>query len=145
MKKKAFFLFAALSLMLAACNTNEPTNESIIGTWSEPYHVKDGVKSITFNEDGTLFYLHKVDTTWSIQPTIAPIGANQYYSITEDDKLCISGRGRYVDIEAQKVDTLPFMFITDYNIKGDTLTIDTFAYDGGLESRFIKSIILYKL
>ena len=77
-------------------------------------------------------------------PTVAPDHAKLNYSVTDDNKLCISGRGRYIDIEAQTADTVPFSFITDYTIKGKTLTIDSFSLDGGLEHKFEKRIILYK-
>ena len=145
MKTLKLFVFAALVVMFAACNTQEPEPSSLIGFWHEPYHVYTFVKTMTFNEDGTLIYLEKRDTTVHGQiSTSAPDGAKLNYSVTDDNKLCISGKGRYIDIEAQTVDTVPFSFLTDYTIKGKTLTIDSFSLDGGLDRVFMKQIILYK-
>jgi hypothetical protein len=142
MKTPKLFIFSALVLMLAACNTPEPS--SLIGYWAQPYHVSSFIKSMTFHEDGTLIYLMKADTTHVPIWTVAPDYAKLNYSVTDDNKLCISGKGRYIDIEAQTIDTVPFTFFTDFTIKGKTLTIDSFSLDGGLERRFEKQIILYK-
>ncbi|MBR4563327.1 MAG: hypothetical protein IKO26_02620 [Paludibacteraceae bacterium] len=144
MKTPKLFIFAALAVLFAACTTPEPKPSNLIGYWSQPYHVYSFIKTMTFNEEGTLIYREKVDTTHVPIWTAAPDYAKLNYFVTDDNKLCISGRGRYIDIEAQTIDTVPFSFITDYTIKGKTLTIDSFSLDGGLEHKFEKRIILYK-
>lgn len=143
---KKIFLFAVVALMSVACNSNAPeSKQQLVGIWSEPYHVKDAVQEFTFNENGTLIYIHKHDSTWTgIVHQWAPSYADLQYSVTNDEKLRISGKGRTVDIEAQTVDSVNFTFVTDYTIKGNTLTIDSFSYDGGLLSRFYYNIKLEK-
>ena len=140
---KKTLLFIATMMLFVACN-NEPDDVSLIGTWSEPYHVADGIRVMTFNEDGSMIYQLKHDTTMWIQLHWAPKEVRLSYLVTDDDKLCFSGRGRHIDYEAQKIDTVPFEFLTDYTIKGKTLIVDSFSYDGGLETNFMKSITLYK-
>jgi hypothetical protein len=53
--KTKFFLFA-LVVAFMACSTNDPEKKELLGTWSEPYHVDIMVKTMTFNDDGTLTY-----------------------------------------------------------------------------------------
>ena len=146
MKRANFLIIVAIVAMITACNPDQPkSQQQLIGTWSEPYNVKDAVKEFTFNEDGSLIYINKHDSTWTgpVQQW-APTYANLFFSLTDDEKLCISGRGRSIDTEEKTVDSIPFTFITDYSIKGNKLTIDSFSYDGGLETIFYKSLQLEK-
>lgn len=50
MKTKIFLLAGLLAVLCTACNTNSPEQKQLIGTWSEPYHVKTTVKSLTFKK-----------------------------------------------------------------------------------------------
>lgn len=126
--------------MFAACNSNIPDEKrQLIGTWSEPYHVNIMVKSITFNEDGTLIYIDKPDTTWNTVVDDAGNSAKLNYSV-KNDKLIITGYTRPYPSD----DTKPFSFTSGYNIVENTLTIDSFSYDGGDRSSFYKPLKLIK-
>jgi len=145
MKATKVLILASFALMIAACNTsNDPNPVSLVGKWSEPYHVYAYVTTMTFNEDGTMEYIRRPDTTCTPVFADGGWGAILQYAVTEDNKLRFSGKGRHIDYEAQKVDTVPFTFLTDYSVKGSTLTIDSFSCDGGLERNFYKSVVLHK-
>ena len=89
------------------------------------------VKSMTFNEDGTVIYSNKPDTTWNTYPTYGGNYAKLNYAIIENGKLRFSGY-------APK-------FSTDSPYKAHTLTIDSFAYDGGTMTEFEKTLKLKKI
>ena len=136
-------LFAAVVAMCVACNTNNPESKELIGTWSDPVQVY--IRTFVFCEDGALLYTYAPDPRWDgAIPAEAGDGATLHYMVTENNQLCISGE--YVDdlTMEQTFDTIPFMFLTNFQIKGNTLTLDSFAYDGGINSRFDKNLILYK-
>jgi len=137
--KAKFIVFAFIAAVLTACNSNEPSRKELIGTWSEPYHINTMVKTVTFNEDGTLIFSNKPDTTWN--PVIDEAGdyAQLHYSVI-NHKLHFSGETR----PYPSADTKPFAFTTDYSIVNNVLTIDSFSYDGGANSKFYKPLILYK-
>ena len=137
MKKKLFILIA-LAAFFCACDTDKPKNEQIIGTWSEQDHATSFVKFFCFNEDGTLQYYKKPDTTMP-GPDEAGEGATLHYSLTDEDKLLFYGE--VMDL-ANNLN--PFAFVSDYSIKGNVLTIDSFAYDGGIHTKFYKHLKLYK-
>lgn len=143
-KKAMFISVLFLSAVFAACNTNSPTRQDLIGIWSEPYHVNDMVKAITFKENGTLIYTDKPDTTWSIVPTYGGTYAELYYTITEEDKIRFSGETIKFSIDSPYIDTVSFAFTSAYKIKGRTLTIDSFAYDGGISTSFYRPLKLKK-
>ena len=138
------FLFATMSLLLAACNTYEPIPNQLIGTWSEPYHVSIYVKSFTFYEDGRLEYQRIPDTTWN--PVIDEAGDFGKLNFkVKNNKMYLSGMGLYSKDDTSKYEYVPFEYVTDYSIMGNTLTIDSFSCDGGLLSRFYYNIKLLKL
>lgn len=129
---KKILLFTISVVLCVACDTNDPQQKELIGTWSEQYHVNINVKSITFNADGTLNYVDKPDTTWDNIPDWGGNYATMKYSV-KNQKLAFSG-DRF---------STPFSFSSDYSIKDNVLTIDSFAYDGGINTLF-KPLILYK-
>ena len=141
--KTKIFLFSVLALFFAACNNNEPENKELLGTWSEPYHVNIYVKTITFWDNDTLAYTNKPDTTWDIVVDDAGQFAKLRYSVN-NHQLSISGERIVFDNSTSKFVHEPFAFSTGYSIKDNVLTIDSFSYDGGLNSKYYKPVILYK-
>lgn len=141
--KTKLFLFAAVVAMCVACNGNNPESKELIGTWSEPYHVEAYVKTITFYDDDTLVYCHKPDTTWSIVVDDAGDFARLRY-VAKNYQLCISGERIVFDDSKSKYVHEPFAFSTGYSIEGNVLTLDSFSYDGGINSRYYKPLVLYK-
>lgn len=139
--KRKIFLLAALTILLAACNTNNPEQKELIGTWSEPYHVNIYVKTITFCDNDTLVYTNKPDTTWN--PVIDEAGdfARLQY-IANKHQLSISGERIVFDNSTSKFVREPFAFSTGYSIEGNVLTLDSFSYDG--YSTYHKPVIVYK-
>jgi hypothetical protein len=141
--KTKIFLFSVLALLFAACNTNEPENKELLGTWSEPYHVNIYVKTITFWDNDTLAYTNKPDTTWDVVVDDAGQFAKLRYSVN-NHQLSISGERIVFDNSTSKFVHEPFAFSTGYSIKDNVLTIDSFSYDGGLNSKYYKPVIFYK-
>ncbi len=141
--KTKFFLFAVVMAMCVACNTNNPESKELIGTWSEPYHVENMVKSITFNENGTLIYTNKPDTTWPVVIDYAGEFAELQF-VAKNHQLRISGERNVFDESTLHFVREPFAFSTGYSIEGTVLTLDSFSYDGGLDSKYYKPLILYK-
>lgn len=135
---KKYFLFAMIAMLCMACNTNNPEQKELVGTWSQPYHVDITVKSLTFNTDGSLIYTDKPDTT-SV-PVIDWAGdyAKLQYSV-KDKVLHFTGYSK-----RSVTDSIPFAFSSSFSIKDKTLVIDSFAYDGGMNTNFIKPLELYK-
>ena len=87
--KTKFFLFA-LVVAFMACSTNDPEKKELLGTWSEPYHVDIMVKTMTFNDDGTLTYTNRPDTTWNVVIDYAGEFAQLRYT-AKNHQLHISG------------------------------------------------------
>ena len=141
--KTKIILFSVLALLFAACNNNEPEQKKIIGTWSEPYHVNVYIKTITFCDDDTLVYTEKPDTTWNVVVDDAGRFARLRY-VANNHQLGISGERIVFDDLTSKYVREPFEFSTGYSIEGNALIIDSFSYDGGLNSRYYKPFILYK-
>lgn len=136
---KKYLLFAAMAVVLAACNPNNPEQRTLVGTWSEQYHVNEIVKSITFHANGTLDYVAKPDTTWDVVIDWGGDYAKQKY-VVKDNTLFFSGN---FSIDADE--SVPYAFSSRYAIQDDVLTIDSFAYDGGIYTQFIKPLVLYKV
>ena len=134
-----------IALFFASCNSNTPIEQKLIGTWSEPYHVNDMVKSMTFYEDGTVIYSNKPDTTWNTYPTYGGNYARLNYAIIENGKLRFSGYAPKFSTDSPYIDTVLFAFVSDFRIKAHTLTIDSFAYDGGTMTDFEKTLKLKKI
>ena len=122
-----------LKFDLSNNGTTDPQQKELIGTWSEQYHVNINVASITFNEDGTLNYVNKPDTTWDVVNHWGGEYATMKYSVKNQK---IAFFGSYYSI--------PFAFSSGYSIKDNMLTIDSFAYDGGVNHAQFKQLILYK-
>ena len=141
MKSKLFLLFA-LAVAFVACNTNDPERKELLGTWSEPYHVEIMVKTMTFNDDGTLTYTNRPDTTWDVVIDYAGEFAQLRYT-AKNHQLHISGERKYYDNTIGKMAYEPFTFSTGYSIKENVLTLDSFSYDGGYSIDY-KQVILYK-
>lgn len=133
--KMNFFVLAALTLIFAACSTNNPEQKELVGTWSEQYYEQTMIKSITFKNDGFLLYTDKPTS----EETWPGINAELKYSIANMSKLCFSG-----EAVLHRDDTIAFSFVSDYSITNNILTIDSFAYDGGVTTQFVKPLILYK-
>lgn len=143
MKKKLFLFAAVVATICVACTVNSPETKELIGTWSEPYHVETYVKTVTFYDGGTLVYTNKPDTTWSIVVDDAGEYAQLRY-VASKHQLSISGERIVFDESTSRYVREPFTFTTGYAIKGNVLTIDSFSYDGGLNSRYYKPLILYQ-
>ncbi len=62
----------------------------------------------------------------------------------KNHQLHISGERKYYDNTIGKMAYEPFTFSTGYSIKENVLTIDSFSYDGGYDSKYYKPVILYK-
>lgn len=139
MNKNTIFclLLCFMLLFVASCDSNNPEQDKLIGTWSEPYHVNETVKSLTFKSDGTLIYIDKPDTTRSVVIAWGGVYKQLHYSVKES-QLFISGYNKVT------TDSVPFNYSTSYSIKGDVLTIDYFSYDGSLVSPSISPFVLYK-
>ena len=84
----------------------------------------------------------KPDTTWSTVIDEAGRFATLRYSV-KNNKLHFSGENSVWSEETSHYEDVPFSFATNYSIQGNVLTIDSFAYDGGLNTLF-KSLTLYK-
>lgn len=140
--KTKFFLFA-LVVAFMACSTNDPEKKELLGTWSEPYHVDIMVKTMTFNDDGTLTYTNRPDTTWDVVIDYAGEFAQLRYT-AKNHQLHISGERKDYDNTIGKMVYEPFTFSTGYSIKENVLTLDSFSYDGGYDSKYYKPLILYK-
>lgn len=139
MKARFFLVVAFSAVLLMACNNDNPDRNALIGTWSEPYHVDITVKSIMFNANGTLEYLDVPDTTWETVIDWGGHSAKLNY-VVKNNKLYFSGDSHPLPFVGSK----PFAFSSEYSIENNMLTIDSFSYDGGIDSRFYKPLILYK-
>ena len=138
---KLIFLSAVAGIFIA-CEAISQEEKALIGKWSEQYHVDIYVASINFDEDGFAHYQKKPDTTWSTVIDEAGRFATLRYSV-KNNKLHFSGENSVWSEETSHYEDVPFSFATDYSIQGNVLTIDSFAYDGGLKTLF-KSLTLYK-
>ena len=79
---KKFLFLALMACALIACDKKvAPQQKTIIGKWSEAYHVNTVVKSLTFYEDSVLNYEEKPDTTWENIPDWAGNYATLNYTI----------------------------------------------------------------
>ena len=143
MNKFELCFFAALCCMLVACDNNNPGQNKLLGTWSEPLGIHVSVNALTFNADGIAVYANIPDTTMSVYPTGGVIYGQMNY-VVEKDKLCFIGNGVRYDETGLPIDTVPFEYASVFSITGNILTIDSFAYDGGIMTQFIKPLIFYK-
>ena len=141
--KAKVLIFVVLATIFAACNSNEPKSKVLLGTWSEPLGFQVSVRTLTFNADGSAVYATMPDTTMSIYPTGGVIYGHMNY-VALDNRLCFKGNGVKFDVDGSPVDTIPFEFFTDFLVEKNKLIIDSFAYDGGINSKFIKPLILHK-
>ena len=142
MKTLKLIFLSAVAGIFIACEAISPEEKALIGKWSEQYHVDMYVESITFDEEGLAHYQKKPDTTWFTVIDEAGSFATLKYSV-KNNKLHFSGENRIYNEETSHYEDVPFTFVTDYSIQENMLTIDSFSYNGGLNS-FFKSIILYK-
>lgn len=151
MKTKVFIL-AAMMVLVAACNKDTPTQpaletqksnvvsqEMLLGTWSEPFHVSSVVRSLNFKEDGTLIYGEQPDTTFNIVFLWAPTSTVMQYEI-KDNKLYVSGECTRYPLDAPSY-TEHFTIVCGCNVYDNKLSVDSFSCDG---ERFIKPLVLYK-
>ena len=136
--KTRLILLIVLALSFGACN-NVP-DEPLVGTWSESGKLL--MKVLEFHEDGKLVYYEKRGHTGGGGTCDAGPFASLHYSVQNDNKLLINGEAEGFNDDLM-LDTVPFSYLTNYSIKGRTLTIDSFAYDGGRYSKFDK-LKLYK-
>lgn len=127
-------LFVAVLGILTACNQNEPKENVLLGTWSEPYHVKAMVKSITFKADGTAQYKYVPDTTWDVIIDWAGECVDFNYSVIDDNKL-------YCTNVHTSPKTVSKDYVTSFQIQNDTLTIDSLSAG---EFGWVKSLKLGK-
>jgi len=151
MKTKVFIL-AAMMVLAAACDKDTPTQpaletqksnvvsqEMLLGTWSEPFHVTSVVRSLLFKEDGTLIYGEQPDTTFNIVFPWAPTSTVMQYEI-KSNKICISGECTKYPLDGPSY-TESFSYTTGCSIHDDELSIESFSYDGVTT---IKPLMLYK-
>ena len=129
-----------MAVLCMACNTNSPEQKQLIGTWSEPYHVSKTVKSLTFNGDGTLIYIERRDTTWDPMSDWLGDEAELNYTVNKNQLVIFGSTKETLEHPSEE-----FSFSSGYSIDGNTLTIDSFSYTGGLRSPFSKSLVLKKL
>lgn len=139
---KKFLFFALMAVVLGACSTNNPEKNELIGKWSEPYHVKNTVRSITFDADGYLNFVEKMDTTWEIIPDWGGIYAKMKYSVKKQ-RITFSGYYLYINENARR-DSMFYTFVSGYSVNDNMLTIDSFSCDGGIMTPYIKPLTLYK-
>jgi len=139
---KKIFIVMSLALAMTACKTNSPEQNKLIGTWHEPYHMTETVKTLRFNSNGTLLYVEKPDTTWTVTEEWGGKEATLNYSV-QKGQLHFSGYGTRYDNRTSKTDTLAFNYSSGYSLKGTTLIIDSFSYDGGITTQFY-TLKLYK-
>jgi hypothetical protein len=130
---RAYFL-VVLAVLFVACgsNANDPdAPQQLIGTWSEAYHVNTHVSVLTFQKDGVLRYSQQPDTTWPVVPT-GGFSMTLHYSADKKNQLLVT----------YSPDTATaFEYLSGYSIHSNTLTIDSFSYDG---VNFYKPLILQK-
>ena len=127
-------LFAMMAIILGACTPNEPKENVLLGTWSEPYHVQFMVKSITFKADGTAQYKFVPDTTWDVLIAWAGECVDFNYSVIDDNKL-------YCTNVHTSPKTVSKDYVTSFQIHNDTLTIDSLSAG---EYGWVKSLKLIK-
>lgn len=137
MKYKIIILSILAIAFLASCNENNPEQNKLIGLWSEPYHVKEFVKSLDFKSNDTVVYIDKVDTTWNSMITVAPTEVFLSYSI-RDNQLTLS---RFAVSDPPLIPDKSFTFTTGFVIKREILTLDSFTYNGDV---WIKPFVLEK-
>ena len=140
---KKILLFVAMVVLFASCNQNNPEQEQLVGAWSEPFHVNTMVKSITFYDNGMLIYTDSPDTTWPQVIDYAGVFAKMKYKL-KNNQLHFSGMYNYINENAKR-DSIPFSFSSGYTIKDNTLTIDSFAYDGGINTLYVKPLVLHRI
>lgn len=151
MKTKVLIL-AVLAILIAACSKDTPTQpqmdlqnqevitqEKLLGSWSEPFHVTSVVRSLLFKEDGTLIYGEQPDTTFNIVFPWAPTSTVMQYEI-KSNKICISGECTKYPLDGPSY-TESFSYTTGCSIHDDELSIESFSYDGVTT---IKPLVLYK-
>ena len=140
---KKIIMLALIATTLFACNTNNPEQNQLLGTWSEPLGVQVSVNALTFGADGIAVYANIPDTTMPISSTGGGTYGQMNY-VVEKNSLCFSGNGvKYSEI-GLPIDTIPFEYDTPFAILENKLVIDSFSYDGGIMTEFIKPLILYK-
>ncbi len=134
---KKILFFAVMAVVLDSCDANKPEQDpALLGQWKS-------YMSITFYDDNTLYYEDKPEPDESgVVLTYGGDYATLNYSAKENT-LYISGERDGWDESIHKIIKEPFSFSTGYRIEGNTLTIDSFSYDGG-NSIFIKPLILHK-
>ena len=136
-------VFALIAVIFIACSTSEPEQNKLIGTWSEPLGVQASVNALIFSADGIAVYANIPDTTMLVSHT-GGITYGQMNYVVEKNRLCFSGNGiKYSEI-GLPVDTVPFEYYTTFSILENKLVIDSFSYDGGIMTEYIKPLILYK-
>lgn len=126
---KRFVNYAVVALMffvLSACERPNPTPNNILGMW---YEQAEGatIKSLLFQEDGTLLF------RWSPDPTsqiIIDWGGeyNILHYVLDNEKVVIS-----VSSDTEEVE---FTYQTPYSISNNILTIDSFVYEGKVFNGF---------
>lgn len=115
------------------------TKEQLLGTWSEPLHVKGMVGSLTFQENDTLVYTTQPDKTFDVVVTEAPRSVLLKYEV-KDNKLWVSGECTKYPFDGPRY-TEPFTYSTVCFIKGEELTIYSFSEDS---ETIISPFVLYK-
>lgn len=105
---KRFLIFLSISMLIVSCNTNTPEQKKIIGAWYE-HSEKDVIKSLVFEEDGTLLFAYE-DTYTDKQETMQ-------YTI-EESILRISCLPNSQEEE-------PCIYSTSFSISQNKLTIDS--------------------
>lgn len=115
------------------------SKEQLLGTWSEPLHVKGIVGSLTFQENDTLVYTTQPDKTFDVVVTEAPRSVLLKYEV-KDNKLWVSGECTKYPFDGPSY-TEPFTYSTVCFVKGEELTIYSFSEDGVTT---IKPFVLYR-
>ena len=129
---------------LTSCNTNDPYHQKLIGSWSDKDKEDVLVKTISFNKEGTLIFTDEPNKASTPVIDYAGVHKTLQYT-TKGSNLNISGTRYKFNETSLRYEEEPFNYSTAFAIEGDTLTIDSFSYDGGLAGRFYKPLVLKKV
>ena len=110
---RKFIFCATLTLFFIACNSNEPTPKTLIGTWEQIGQDADPVSLVFLDSISMNSYRGQDVTGFS-------------YTIN-DTKLTFKSFAVY---DPPLIPDMSFTFTTGFSIKNEVLTLDSFSLDG---------------
>jgi hypothetical protein len=135
---KKYIIVIIIGSMLLSCTQED--SPKLVGTWVESgYSVNGMQKSLIFKIDGSVDYQDVPNPDNDILPGWSGIFASLQYFV-RDKNLYFAGES----INAHTNDTIPFEYSTSFSIINNTLYLDSFSYDGGINTHFYKSLKLKK-